>query len=301
MREKLLVVDDLELIRVMTRALFEKKYDVEDASCGDEAMEILHRMKIDVILLDLYMPGKNGLEVVREIKADKHLCDIPIVVITSSEGVNDQLQAFELGVDDYITKPIIPEIALHRVNNVVQSHKRMLKVMEERKSLIRKAELDGLTGIYNKITTERKIAEALAGTDEGRHALLVFDIDNFKEVNDEEGHLIGDHTLKIVADLISSNFRNTDIVGRIGGDEFVVFMKNVTDESQVESKAQDLIRLLYFKPNLTIPANVSFSVGIAFTGEGSYHYETLFKRADEALYFCKKNGRNRYHIYGSDE
>lgn len=296
MKERLLIVDDSKLIRATTRVMFEEEFEVLEASNGNEALTMIDE-NIDIILLDLYMPTMGGIEVIQNIKAVKKLEHIPIIIITSSENVEDQLKAFEMGVNDYITKPIIPEIAIHRVKNIVESNKRMLKIMEERKLLIMKAEMDGLTGVYNKTTTVTKIEEILKRENDERYALFVFDIDFFKAVNDQEGHLAGDQTLKEVADLISSNFKNTDIVGRIGGDEFVTLMCISEGDRSVENKANDLIRLMNNKSNLQIPEKLTLSIGIAFTDENCMDYNTLFKKADEALYVAKKNGRNTYYIY----
>ena len=158
-----------------------------------------------------------------------------------------------------------------------------------------------MTGIYNKATIEKLAGEALENNEAGKVAFMIIDIDNFKSVNDTEGHQAGDHCIKIVADLISSQFRKSDLVGRLGGDEFFVCMSDLPSETIARKKAKDLVRLMKYKPNISIPSNVSLSIGLAFSDENTKEYTSLFTRADEALYESKKNGKARYTEYGHSE
>ena len=171
---------------------------------------------------------------------------------------------------------------------------------KETMDLRRKAEHDLLTGLYNRVTTMTLVNEALAHSAQNdRHALFVVDIDNFKKINDSFGHLSGDRLIAASAEKIRSLFRSGDIVGRVGGDEFVIFMKNADSES-VMKKAETLNRTITSLGGFEkIGSPVSVSVGAAFyPGDGS-SYDELFRKGDTAMYAAKKHGKNSFRVYFS--
>ena len=299
----MLIVDDMEVNRDVLKLLFEEEYAVLEAESGKEALAILERCQgnVDVVLLDLMMPGMTGFEVLEKRKEMEYFKDIPVVVISSSGELEDQLRAFDLGASDYVNKPFVPEIVLSRINNVMASHRRMLSIEMEAQKLKIQSELDQMTGLLNKTTSELTIEQTLNQADQKLHALFIIDIDNFKSVNDTSGHLAGDHVIRIIADLISSLFRKTDIVGRIGGDEFIAMMVDVPSMDIVRTKVNELIQIMKYKPNLTIPENVTLSIGIASNERKKTTYQELVARADEALYLAKQGGKARYREYGVEE
>ncbi len=174
------------------------------------------------------------------------------------------------------------------------------EVDEEKKeelSLLRKAQTDPLTGALNKRTFEEKVTECLAKDVSG--ALLMFDLDNFKEINDNMGHAAGDGVLNDVYADMTSVFRSDDIIGRIGGDEFVAFLPHITSIDAIENKAKEICNRLnktYTAQN-GVNIEISSSVGIAFSSQDVYDYETLFNRADMAMYHSKNIGKNAYTVY----
>lgn len=296
----MLIIDDNKMNRDILRLLFEDKYIVMDAESAEDGMDMLEACQgnIDVVLLDLVMPGMTGFELLKKRETMEEFKKVPVIVITSSLNMEDQIQAFELGANDYINKPFVPEIVLSRVNNVLASHRRFVSIEMEAQKLKIRSEMDLMTGLYNKTTTEVLIHEKLKQSSHNQHVMFVIDIDNFKSVNDTSGHLAGDHVIKIIADLISSHFRKTDIVGRIGGDEFVVLMVDVPSMDIVHSKVSELIQLMRYKPNLTIPENVTLSIGIAGNNKQDTSYGELFAKADAALYRAKEDGKACYREYG---
>ncbi len=173
------------------------------------------------------------------------------------------------------------------------------KQKNERKQLIEKSQIDGLTSLYNRPATEKMVEEILEsnyGSD--IYALMIIDIDDFKSINDTYGHLLGDAVLADVSKIFKSTFRDTDIIGRIGGDEFLVFMNKVNSEEDVRDKAQKMcekIRKLYeYETNLN---KVSVSVGIALAAKERILYKQLFKNADLALYETKQKGKDGFTIF----
>ncbi len=162
-----------------------------------------------------------------------------------------------------------------------------------------RAELDPLTKLYNKGTTEQMIQDYLNKTDESiKHALMVIDVDDFKSVNDELGHLKGDSVLAEITAKIHKYFRSYDIVGRIGGDEFIVFIKNLDTIETLKNKAIQLTNKFnnYYCDDKKTKC-VTISIGIAVYPNHGTTYEELFANADAALYEAKKAGKNRYRIY----
>lgn len=164
------------------------------------------------------------------------------------------------------------------------------------------AEVDSLTSLYNKGTTKVLIDDFLQNEGKmGKHALLILDIDNFKNVNDTLGHLIGDTVLTDIAKKIKKSVRNSDICGRIGGDEFIVLLKNTPSEAFISTKAQEIcenFRSTVTNENQTV--EISGSIGIAPYNADAITYTELFVNADTALYISKKSGKNRFSIFNKE-
>ena len=172
---------------------------------------------------------------------------------------------------------------------------------KRREELLRdQLERDTLTGLFNRGGIETKIRSFLAEPpDQTPKALLVIDIDLFKNVNDHYGHLFGDHVLAEAAGRISKLFRRDDIAGRIGGDEFIVFVKSIRDAQETEKRARAICTALFESEfeNNGIYANVTCSVGAALWPEDGESFEELYQKADIALYEAKKKGRNQACLY----
>lgn len=155
---------------------------------------------------------------------------------------------------------------------------------------------DALTGLLNKAAVKMEIQEFIQDGQEGSHALFLIDIDNFKTVNDTFGHLFGDSVLVNISEKIKGLFRSSDIVGRIGGDEFIAFMKH-TSESQARVKAQSICDVVKQNYNgMEEQIEISCSVGVALCGRVREEYNTLFSKADMAMYKAKEAGKNQYYV-----
>ena len=170
----------------------------------------------------------------------------------------------------------------------------------EAEKLIFKAQRDSLTGLYNKGTVESMIEEYLEN--EGlntKGALFMIDVDYFKAINDNLGHLAGDFVLSNISSMLSEVFNENSIVGRIGGDEFIVFLKNIDSEEFLYKKADDLVK--GFRTNFvgeTKDYKVSGSIGIAKYPEHGKTFKELFVNADKAVYLAKNKGRDNYCVFG---
>jgi len=176
----------------------------------------------------------------------------------------------------------------------VDEFKRTTLALKER------AERDALTKLLNKQSTQQLVTEYLNAREADQlSALLILDLDNFKSVNDSYGHLYGDAVLTKIGGCLRSLFRANDIIGRIGGDEFLIFLKDLPDTDIVKDRCDLLLAslnklLVRLMPDL---AGVSCSIGAAIAPTHASKYADLFQRADEALYGAKKKGKNRYNIY----
>ena len=175
----------------------------------------------------------------------------------------------------------------------------LIQDIEERKrnenKLRLEAEKDPLTQLYNKVTTKSLIEECLENNSSSQHALMVIDIDNFKTINDTRGHAIGDQILLAFTAELNKNFRETDIVGRAGGDEFVVLMKNVQSVAMICDKLQRLTSAFKkYGIDNGFPGRLSTSIGVSLYNKDGKNYEELFKKADAALYEAKRNGKDQY-------
>lgn len=170
----------------------------------------------------------------------------------------------------------------------------------QQEKLRNRALRDSMTKLYNRATTERMINEALAGLESGEKGVLfLLDVDDFKKINDQLGHLAGDSYLMGVSDAMRKAFREHDIIGRLGGDEFAVFVKGCITLDIVEQQGNRLIDL-FLKVHCKENWKVTCSIGIAATSDTSMTYDKLLENADNAMYRAKRKGKNRYYIYGLD-
>jgi diguanylate cyclase (GGDEF)-like protein/PAS domain S-box-containing protein len=176
----------------------------------------------------------------------------------------------------------------------VDAQKRELEALEY------KATRDPLTGVYNKEVTLKKIDKYISGNKNGTHLFMLVDFDNYKSINDQYGHLRGDKVLVFMINRIKDTFTEGEIIGRIGGDEFIVFAGNINSMDEAASKAKSLKQALdntYNSDTYSIP--ISGSIGVSMYPKDGLNYEQLMERADTALYSVKKQGKNNYLFYSS--
>ncbi len=284
-----LIVDDTPAnLRVLAEAL-QPEYDVLVARDGPTALDIAHKTPPpDVILLDVMMPGMDGYEVCRRLKADPRTQDIPVIFITAVDSEQAEERGFSLGAVDYITKPLSLPVVRARVR--AQAHLRRRTAMLARLALI-----DGLTGLANR----RRFDEALAL--EWRRArrngepvsLLFVDIDRFKDINDTHGHGTGDDVLRCVARAVRSvAHRPGDLAARYGGDEFIVLLPG-TDLAGAQRLAGELHTAVMAAADSVIAEGFSVSVGCAeLPADRGDAPEDLVRLADAAMFEVKRARRN---------
>ena len=250
-----------------------------------QVMEPLIEFKPDLILMDVYMPDCTGLELAAVIRQQETFVGIPITYLSRETDVDTQMVAMSLGGDDFLTKPIQPDHLVAAVTSRVQRSRTLRSLMVR----------DSLTGLLNHTNIKEQLHIEVARSD--RHncplSFAMLDIDNFKQVNDTYGHLAGDRVIKNLARLLRQRLRQTDILGRYGGEEFAVILTDTDGETAV--KVLDAIRLDFAQVRQQLSdtgVSITFSCGIASFPD--YLDAThLNDAADQALYKAKRRGRNR--------
>ncbi|MCR5789663.1 MAG: GGDEF domain-containing response regulator [Lachnospiraceae bacterium] len=279
---------------MMTNHILQTAFQTVAASSGEEAMALFEAENPDMVLSDLRMPGISGMDLQKKLQETCQR-NIPFMFMTADDDHETEIKGFLSGAMDFIRKPFRADVLLRRVDNILQT-------VEKMNTLKHAASNDRLTGLLNKASSEEDIG-FLCGNTPG--ALMVIDLDSFKLVNDLHGHAAGDRILIRFSDILRSAVRHDDLVGRIGGDEFVAFCRNITDEEVVAGKTAFINEQLIaaaeeiLGEHMNIPLGAS--VGCVFAPDEGTDYHTLFKKADAALYATKKNGKHGYRVYRESE
>ncbi len=280
----ILIVDDTETnIDILLGLLSE--YDVAVATDGKSAIDIVSEDDIDLILLDIMMPDMDGYDVCKTLKATNK--NIPIIFITAKTDEDSIERAYDVGGNDYITKPFKPRELIVRI-------KTQLKLKELIGHLDYISSHDEMTGIYNRRKffqlANKKFDEGVGGV----YAVMI-DIDKFKSINDNYGHPVGDEVIKCVTKIISQKIPVNSIFGRIGGEEFAIVCTTLASnkiKENIESIRQDIEEAEVLTDSAQI-VKFTISEGIAKATIETKNLDELLKEADRALYEAKGSGRNR--------
>lgn len=285
-RSKVLIVDDDEdFLDLVSGVLRREGILVSTLQDSTKTFEELYKWLPDLILLDVRMPFFSGYDLCSMIRKEARWQDTPIIFITAETDMQSRIAAYECGGDDYLPKPVAVQELIARV-----------KVrLEKAKMIKRSIQIDSLTGLLLRPPLLQKLD--VFRQQFNRHkkpfSLALIDLDHFKAVNDNHGHLVGDEVLSTFARLAKSRFRAEDLRGRWGGEEFVFAFPG--EESSVvtailERFLNDFMALS-FKNELGEPFSLSFSAGIAQYGKDSENIAELIKKADDRLYLAKARGR----------
>ncbi len=241
---------------------------------------------------------------VNDIEGSKYMAIVPLLVndtfitLTFDEDYVEGLISEEWEATQYVIVNIILAFVVLIIASlyILYIINRIYK--ERNKSLEKKADKDLLTDVYNKIATEEKIKEYIERFSNQRGVFCLVDIDDFKNINDTRGHAFGDQVLKEIALRLETAFRVSDIVGRIGGDEFLVFVKNLPEYITAEEEAAKIENVFRdFKIGEYVKYSVTASVGVSAYPEDGTTFNELYVNADKAVYIAKKRGKNRAVVY----
>jgi len=300
-RKTLLAVDDETINIDILLDLLGDKYDLIPVLSGEKALEILEKIDVDLILLDIMLPDMDGYQVCNELKNNEKTKNIPIIFITSNTDGNSIKEAYEVGGLDYVTKPFKPEELLARVNTHLKMRELINDLERSQEELKLLASTDPMTKLYNRRYFS-EISEYIitsAKRDNTKTSIIMLDIDKFKNINDTYGHKIGDEVIVFLSNKLQELTRDSDIVCRYGGEEFVILLpKTSLDEAVIIAKRirEEIESIsLYIQNNQEIKYTVSLGVSKVETEDTNI--EITLKRADDALYEAKNSGRNRVCIY----
>lgn len=281
----LIVEDDVDLANYYALILEKGGMKVFVENKPELSLSKMQEVNPELVVMDLYMPNYTGIELIKVIRQHQALFTLPIVLLTSERDINLQFLAREVGVDDFLTKPIIPAHLYEAVLNRVQRSRYMNVSMSK----------DSLTGLFvhRKINEQVKMQINIAERYNRSFSYAIIDIDDFKKINDTYGHLIGDNVLIALSNLLKTDLRLGDFVGRYGGEEFVIIFSENGENNAIDSLErlrEKFSELIHYAGNISF--NVTFSAGIA--SYPKYNEEdTLMVAADNALYISKKTGKNK--------
>lgn len=319
---RLLVVDDIAQNRAMLKRFFDRRgFEVVEVENGPAALALIAQQSFDAVLLDVVMPGLNGFEVLKQIRATHSASALPVIMVTAKIEGEDVALALELGANDYITKPIDFRVASARLQSQLarlKAERALVQHLEKLKStnlqleheiaerqqseaIVRHmAQHDSLTGIANRVQFRDQLNQALSriGDQGGKVALLFVDLDQFKLINDTLGHRIGDALLVAVGQRLKHSTRDCDLVARLGGDEFAIFLQ-IKGRVEEAGTLADRVTEAVAQP-FQIEGHellVSCSIGIACAPDDGKDPDALLASADLALYRAKADGRGRHQFF----
>ena len=297
---KVLPVDDsLIYQRIIKKHLHDWGFEVSLARDGEEAWKFLQQPDSPrLVVMDWVMPKLDGVELVRRLRALPSTCPYTYTfLLTGKDSQSDLLSAMEAGVDDYLTKPFDDlelKARLLAGQHVIELQD---KLLEAHTILEHTASHDHLTGLMNRGEIMQSLQRELSRSSRENSPLAVamIDVDHFKTVNDDLGHLFGDEALREVARRFQSQLRDYDFIGRYGGEEFLLVLPGCDLRTALARTDQ----ILSFVSRIAVRArgkcaSITVSIGVAVAnGQKDVEIKNLLDQADRALYEAKKNGRNR--------
>ncbi len=300
---KILIADDDRIsCKLLSSLLAKWGYEAEVVFNGDDALrELLKPEAPRLAILDWMMPGLDGIEVIRKLRASRNQSYTYALLLTSKEQKEDLLQGLDAGADDYLKKPFDAQELRARLRiggRILELQRRLVSALE---SAEYKATHDFLSGVYNRAAiTELLNREVSRCARSGQKmTVMMVDVDHFKSINDTYGHPAGDEVIKELTRRISSALRTYDAVGRLGGEEFLILTPNCDLNEAMgvaERLRQSVANEMMVVGELAIPVTVS--VGVSAVEENLAGAKAGIETADLALYAAKKNGRNRVECYG---
>jgi diguanylate cyclase (GGDEF)-like protein len=294
MTATLLVVDDDAMNRdALSRRLAAAGYKVLVAEDGHRALEIAATERVDLVLLDVMMPGMSGIDTLRRLRQQRSVADLAVIMVTAKNGTDDVVEALELGANDYVTKPVDFPVALARIRTQLTARR-----------------ADPLTGLPNRVLFMDRLEQLIKRARfSGHHAFAVFflDIDRFKVINDSLGHVAGDELLVGVSRRLEQSLRSTDTItrfdgdctlARLGGDEFTILLDRVRTEAEATAIAERLLAAVTRPFELQgREVAVTVSIGIVMASGRYEAAEDMIRDADTAMYRAKALGKARCEVF----
>ena len=294
----MLIVDDVEINRVILAQFFKSDYEILEAENGEQALSILTERKIDIVMLDIIMPVMNGFELLSRMKQDERMSSIPVIATTAKSEGDSEVRAMEMGAADFITKPYNPTIVRIRVRNVMaRLENEWRKVEQEAQSqqiveMRRMIELDSLTGIYNRDNFYRKSSQIMQSNSDMQYAIVYLDISFFKVINDLFHMETGNLVLRTAAAYFKHVAEGIGVAGRMEADHFGMCLP--MDTLNMDELIAGLDNAIQ---SLSIQHNILFYAGVYPVSNAFLPVDQMIDRAHMALNTVKGKYQRRYAIY----
>ncbi len=282
---------------VLGQILQNQGYECCFIESTDNIIEKVYHEFPDVVFLAIHLNARHNLRILEKLKSAPSTREIPVILIGTNRMRKTLAKGYQLGSYDYISLPYFKEEVLARLRNIIY-------IRNKTKEIEHMMDRDFLTGLYNRNFFMARLIEELSWSMSYNEPLsiVMFDIDYFKIVNDTYGHRCGDQVLKNLAGVMSAAMRREDILGRYGGEEFIVLMSNTSSDAAAEF-GETLLKTVEDKTFYcaeTDMLKITMSAGIAtFTNMSDPSPDVLIAHADCALYAAKKGGRNRACVYAA--
>jgi len=287
---KLLAIDDSELIhRLLRSRLASERLELHCAMSGRDGLRVARVLKPDVVLLDVDLGDMDGFDVLVSLKENPETQDIAVIFVSAGTDTASKVRGLDLGAVDFITKPF----------DIVELKARLrsaLRVQHLIQMLAQRAQIDGLTGLWNRTYFDRRLNDEFSeAVRHGRPlSLMIVDIDNFKQTNDQYGHLFGDMVIERFSQILSSG-RASDVAARYGGEEFGIILPNIAavEAAEVAERYRAQLEAITWSEHPGLVVTGSFGICDLDRLGSPTTVDRLFATADAALYRAKQDGRNR--------
>lgn len=291
----ILIVDDIADNRQLLRFdLEDDQHKVIEAADGYACLEQVETNSPDLILLDMMMPGLSGMEVLERLKAAPSSQNIPVIMVSADDTDDLIISTLDIGAHDYVSKPVIYPVLAARIRSALRLKEAQQELFQANATLQQLASTDTLTGLYNRRHFINLAAAEISRA--RRHnrsvSLMMIDADHFKDINDNHGHAVGDQALVHIANTCKRLCRESDIIGRFGGEEFLICCPD-TDVSGCCELAERIKQTMPKRDEASSSLPVfTVSIGVCQYLHGNTLDECI-ARADAQLYRAKKSGRNQ--------
>lgn len=296
---RVLVVQSEDAERLFQRSLFaEAGLSVFEAGSGAEALDFLATDRPDLVVLGRTLPDMDGLDLLPRLKSSE-LDFVPVLIASTKSETSERVRGLQLGADDYISRPCDPAELLARAKALLRNKQTHDKIRKIQVSLEQMVVSDPLTGLHNRRYLMDRLTQEMQRAD--RHneplAFAMIDLDGFKPINDQFGHVVGDKVLRAVGGAVARCVRVSDIAARYGGDEFAIILPQTPPEGamRVVERVLRSIGELELHDENGAGVKVTASLGLAYYPADDVETpEDLVHSADGALYGAKRSGKNRY-------
>lgn len=294
---KVLVVDDVhDNIMLLTYELEDDGFEVLSATSGKDCLRIADQLVPDVILLDIRMPEMGGIETLEHLKKNPRTTDIPVIMVSANDSNDNIISVLDLGAHDFVSKPVEYVVLAARMRSALRLSHALTQLEEANIELNKLATTDPLTNCFNRrhfFSLSRK--ETLKATRHHRGlSIFMMDIDYFKKVNDTYGHIAGDQALIQFANCCRGVCRESDILGRVGGEEFALSCPDTNIEGA--KMLAERLRIACEQLPINVDGkvfNMTISIGVTQFLPTDTSFDSALQRADKLLYKSKEYGRNR--------